>query len=321
MTEAYRKNNVKYENNRVIFNYSGHRPAEPTTVAISATFHTLTRFILLLVDTVRNHIPYGRIIHPWDKEYVKPENQLLATSFNESTSIFSNDIKQRVIMNLTDGCIVDLHSLVNENVVKNITAIVGKVDKPNDSSLKIDPALHRGSFEQYNPTLDENIKHDLHLASAANAVKNPNDNVHDTLVKQGQEWGKHVSEPWNVLVIAGCYILIACIFDVPLCAILAKGLYLIILAGKGRTVYCLDNEVGCYLYFSVFEIWNAYDMPAVYTVVGAIIQTIDAVIFIYCAKVVVISLVLTCTCAYINTYSCMHACSSAAYIQALLVIL
>ena len=47
-------------------NYSGNRPAEPTSVAAVAVWHTLTRLLLQLVYTVRSSCPDGRLMLPWE---------------------------------------------------------------------------------------------------------------------------------------------------------------------------------------------------------------------------------------------------------------
>ena len=46
MKDAYRQAGLTYGRDRVFNNYSGYRPAEPTTVAVAATFHSLTRLLL-----------------------------------------------------------------------------------------------------------------------------------------------------------------------------------------------------------------------------------------------------------------------------------
>ena len=50
--EYYHKNSLRYNGDRVLRNYSGLRPAEPTSSAIVATFHTLTFLLLHLLRKV-----------------------------------------------------------------------------------------------------------------------------------------------------------------------------------------------------------------------------------------------------------------------------
>eukprot|EP01035_Chromulina_nebulosa_P018923 gene18923-24727_t len=48
-----------YIKDRVFNNYSGHRPSEPSSVAVAATWHTLTRLFLEIVNTTRSIYPGG----------------------------------------------------------------------------------------------------------------------------------------------------------------------------------------------------------------------------------------------------------------------
>ena len=57
---------IPYGRNRVFNNYSGNRPAEPSSVAAVAVWHTLTRLLLQLVIIVRNACPEGRLLLPWE---------------------------------------------------------------------------------------------------------------------------------------------------------------------------------------------------------------------------------------------------------------
>lgn len=57
---------IPYGRNRVFNNYSGNRPAEPSSVAAVAVWHTLTRLLLQLVFIVRNACPEGRLLLPWE---------------------------------------------------------------------------------------------------------------------------------------------------------------------------------------------------------------------------------------------------------------
>ena len=58
-----------YGRDRVFNNYSGNRPAEPSSVAVVATWHTLTRLLLQLVYIVRAACPGGRLLLPWETEH------------------------------------------------------------------------------------------------------------------------------------------------------------------------------------------------------------------------------------------------------------
>ena len=58
-----------YGRDRVFNNYSGNRPAEPSSVAVVATWHSLTRLLLQLVYIVRAACPGGRLLLPWETEH------------------------------------------------------------------------------------------------------------------------------------------------------------------------------------------------------------------------------------------------------------
>lgn len=65
LTDSYRRHGLVYMHDRVIHNQSGHRPAEPTSVAVAAAWHSLTRLIMHLIFTTRALIPSGRMVHEW----------------------------------------------------------------------------------------------------------------------------------------------------------------------------------------------------------------------------------------------------------------
>lgn len=65
LIDSYCRHGLSYMNDRVINNKSGHRPAEPSSVAVAATWHTLTCLLMHLVYTTRALIPSGRMVHPW----------------------------------------------------------------------------------------------------------------------------------------------------------------------------------------------------------------------------------------------------------------
>lgn len=68
LMENYIANNKPYGKDRVINNYSGHRPAEPSSVAAVATWHTLTHLLMCIIEVTRSKNPRGRVIHPWTYE-------------------------------------------------------------------------------------------------------------------------------------------------------------------------------------------------------------------------------------------------------------
>ena len=66
MIDSYVENGLKYGKNRVFNNYSGHRPAEPSSLAAVATWHSLTHLQMAIIRNIRKECPYSRVIHPWE---------------------------------------------------------------------------------------------------------------------------------------------------------------------------------------------------------------------------------------------------------------
>ena len=65
--ESYKQNrsSKEYNHDRVILNLSGHRPAEPSSVAVAASWHSLTRILMHVILTTRALLPSRRLIHDW----------------------------------------------------------------------------------------------------------------------------------------------------------------------------------------------------------------------------------------------------------------
>jgi hypothetical protein len=51
--QAYADTGMEYDGSRVLNNMSGHCPAEPTSLAVAAAHHTLTKLLLFLVQYVK----------------------------------------------------------------------------------------------------------------------------------------------------------------------------------------------------------------------------------------------------------------------------
>ena len=142
LTDSYRRHNMVYNHDRVIHNKSGHRPAEPTSVAVAAAWHTLTCFMMHLIYTTRALIPSGRIVHEW---VYQRSARIIQTFFrrhngemrrrgrrnsicdvDDTCVITYNYARPVVMMRLTDGCIRDLNSLLSANLIPNVCSIVGR---------------------------------------------------------------------------------------------------------------------------------------------------------------------------------------------------
>ena len=51
--QVYADTGMVYDGRRVLNNLSGHCPAEPTSLAVAAAHHTLTKLLLFLVQYVK----------------------------------------------------------------------------------------------------------------------------------------------------------------------------------------------------------------------------------------------------------------------------
>lgn len=107
--ECFRKRGAVYAHDRVFHNYAGHRPAEPSSVAIVATWHTLSHLLLYFVEAVREH-------------NARVSSNAEGRKVNEDVDT-SEDEEGGVVMLLSDGCIGDLRCLLLENTVQNLEEI------------------------------------------------------------------------------------------------------------------------------------------------------------------------------------------------------
>ena len=64
--EHHNKHNLIYKKDRVFNNLSSSRPSEPSTVAVAATWHTLTKLMMFLVNKVKVKFPSRMLIHIWE---------------------------------------------------------------------------------------------------------------------------------------------------------------------------------------------------------------------------------------------------------------
>jgi hypothetical protein len=87
--------------------------------------------------------------------------------------------QRTLLMNLTDGCIDDIHNLISTSMIPNIERIVGY-------DINGDPL----------PPEQKTTNEELRSA--------------------GQAWGAHVAEPWNIIVGVAVYLIISVGFGLPL---------------------------------------------------------------------------------------------------------
>ena len=100
LTEYYKDQQMTYLHDRVILNLSGSRPAEPSSIAAAATWHTLTHLLFLLCMLSSKTFPNNR------GDALEPPP---LDSF---------------VMNLTDGCLVSMNYMINQ-MQSNMEDIVG----------------------------------------------------------------------------------------------------------------------------------------------------------------------------------------------------
>jgi len=325
MTDCYAKLGMKYGDNRVMDNLSGHRPAEPTSIAVAATWHTMTRLLMHLIFTARVLMPAGRIVHDWVyhknavtiQTYMRRHSKSMRRLHFSQTQLASHDsslgefnkllnpfetpekrsrcgsgesirrgsgegrvrlssensnsghvqvhvsaafcdmgmyVKPVVLMRLTDGCIQDFNSLLADNLVPNICCIVGR-------------------------DINGHLLNDITSSSIHSNVTAGRDNsVHDSLVESGRKWAAHIDESWQVLVLAGAYIIISVSLGIPLCGVLADIVVAILqvggVIGPGHLGVTLRHGHASRL-LTQHPGWA----------VGALlVQLADAVLYIYCGK-------------------------------------
>ena len=117
--ECFRKRDTVYNHDRVFNNYSGHRPAEPSSVAAVATWHTLSHLLLFLIELVREHNVAAEQRRDWDAA-VREDKDKTDTENDSDDDAAASDA---IVMLLSDGCIGDLRFLLLENMVNNLENI------------------------------------------------------------------------------------------------------------------------------------------------------------------------------------------------------
>jgi len=270
MKEDYQMRGKVYGKNRVFNNYSGYRPAEPTSAAIVATFHTLTRLILHLVVATRKKFAGSRLIHKWEysaatdllrklvrrktaarRKRLREEAEAAGHPPPEEPDNSRQDTgkefvtwyeqgRQTILMNLTDGCIDDIHTIMATSMIPNIERIVG--------------------FDKYGDPLDEDEKQ-----------------TNEELRQAGQAWGDHVREPWMVVIFVAVYLFVSVGFGLPLFGTLGTVIVEILKAANVD----IGNGV---LAWSPRYPRTMVNQGIGWTLVGLTLQIVDAVWFIYIGK-------------------------------------
>ena len=279
--ESYKQNKSKeYNHDRVILNLSGHRPAEPSSVAVAASWHSLTRMLMHIILTTRALLPSRRLIHDWVYERsavviqtffrrcIVPMRIIpLLRTYDDVRPIDKKKkniafIKPIALMHLTDGCIKDFNSLLMNNLLPNICSIVGK-DVLGKSLRDIEAASSHSS------SIPSGLVSDI--------------SVHDSLVKQGEIWAEHVDESWKVLILSGIYIIVSVGLGLPIFGLIGD---LIVLIIRVCSRYSGTNSVGIEgsLAVSVRRPSSFYNQTPLWIIIGFILQFLDAIFFVYLSK-------------------------------------
>lgn len=153
---------------RVMSNLSGHRPAEPSSVAAVAAHHTLSRLLVHIAVHVRRTAPSLRTLAAAEEN--RPPQRLGAH-------------KQAPAMRLSDMCIADLQVLLAK-VHSTLADLVG-----------VEAPVGQGEDKDQDAGEDNSAPRTLQRKS-----------VHRRLVRQGQRWARHVNELWAAMIIAGAYV-------------------------------------------------------------------------------------------------------------------
>ena len=272
LKEAYAGKGLHYGRNRVLYNYSGNRPAEPSSVAIAATSHTLTRLALHLIKVTRERYPVGRIIQPWEypqfcmvlkrfllkcifrRRHQKDQESIFKLGLREEIldesklaipnaliNYISNKNKflgpGRIILKMTDKCIEDVSTLTDRCVVSGLSVAVG---------------------------YDENLT----------PITDSNRKVHEALVEKGKVWGQHVQEPWIVLVFTGIYILVSVSLELPIVGVLCDVV---------RRIAGVTQPLNYSLIWYPLSSGSSSDVY--YTIISLAIRVLDALMYIFCVKI------------------------------------
>jgi hypothetical protein len=264
MKEDYQLRGKEYMKNRVFNNYSGYRPAEPTSAAIVATHHTLTRLLLHLVVATRRTYAGCRLIHKWD--YAKATELLRKLVRRKSAARRARLAKegrdlsqehyslvhtedqvpwyeqgsQTTLMLLTDGCIDDIHSLMATAMIPNIERIVG--------------------FNKFGDPLEPEEKE-----------------THTQLRDAGQKWGEHIREPWVVIVLVAVYLTISVGLGLPIFGTIGTIVAVIIRA-------CGADIGHGHLGWSPRDPYAMTHQGIGWTLVGLALQFVDAWWYIFLGK-------------------------------------
>jgi hypothetical protein len=250
---------------RVLLSLSGHRPAEPSSLAVAATHHTMTHLLLHMATHVRNHAPESRIRQSWEVEEAAMAQlssarlaersgresgrapQLATTAVGKAASAEGAPARARrgtdgvprrghddgsLLVRASDGCLADMRMMV---------------------------AVAAGNVAQ--------------LAGVdARGKPLPPSEAREALLAQGRAWAAHVREPWIVLVLAASYILLSLVLGIPVVALLARLALRAAAVTDANLSWSLDEPLA-----------TAGQHPG-WTALGFIVRLADALIYVFLGK-------------------------------------
>ena len=316
MVESYKEHGLRYGRNRVFNNYSGNRPAEPSSVAVAATWHTLTRMMMHIIHVVRIKCPGGRLVHSWDYDAnanriqqwarcmlwrIRDKRHRLKTGESKSAltlkpaaaaataavvhngdtvTFTGRKAKHDVVMLLSDGCIEDMESLLTTTVVPNLSVIVGHdlSGRPITPKEQMQLPFHR-PIELVLRLIRRLFV--MHVDAPDYKKLTPaTGSVHAELVHSGRTWADHLNEPWRMLVFAGFYIIFSVGFGLPIVGLLADAVAAIIEAGG------YDLGAGRIGFSSRSPFGMLHHQGVGWWLVGLAIQFADALVYVFFVKMV-----------------------------------
>jgi len=292
LVESYQERGLKYGRNRVFNNYSGNRPAEPSSCAIVATFHSLTHLLLHLITVTRSNFSGCRIIHKWT--YEKAIN-VIVMALRRRHFWYRVHLRERAKNSVADANQIKLQIEEDRKQLESRSSEDIEKEK-SDKRAAIEQSLYKGHTVLMNLTdgCIKDIKNLLRTAVLPNVISivgydeegyplQPYEKeVNESLIQQGKRWGDHINEPWNVLVYVGCFIIATVGCGLTPFSVLATICKEIIKASTNVVDKGDTNTISA----SPQHPYNFVDQPALWSIFGVIVQMCDAVLYIYIGKLI-----------------------------------
>jgi len=116
------------------------------------------------------------------------------------------------------------------------------------------------------------------VVSNLHAVVDPRAPTHQKLTQQGKMWGRHLSEPWTMLCIAGAYIILSVGLGLPIFGLIGDLVVKIIKSAGvplGSGVLTFSPRVPSII----------YKQSLAWTLTGLVLQLADALFFVFLIKI------------------------------------